>query len=215
MPLAGMHAVHGEAVDVDPVQGRFDIVPERALAHLHRRVVDDVDLSVFMVASSLDGGLRASRSGRWWSCRAASGCGSPASSASIFLASTLPSSTPHWSKLLMPQSTPWTKILCSYSAISAPRRGGVRYSSRMRVARAVAGEGLVRRQAFDLGQRQALVPAGRRALRRRLAAHQRLRLGQAVGQQRGVVVARSSCAGRSAAMNSTGITSVPWCSSWK
>ena len=29
------------------------------------------------------------------------------------LASTLPSSTPHWSKELIPQITPWTKTLCS------------------------------------------------------------------------------------------------------
>src|SRR4051794_18216039 len=36
------------------------------------------------------------------------------------LASCLPSSTPHWSKLLMFQMTPWVKILCSYIAIRAP-----------------------------------------------------------------------------------------------
>ena len=35
------------------------------------------------------------------------------SSPSTFCASTLPSSTPHWSKLLMPQITPSTKVLCS------------------------------------------------------------------------------------------------------
>ena len=28
-------------------------------------------------------------------------------------ASCLPSSTPHWSKLSMPQTTPWMKVMCS------------------------------------------------------------------------------------------------------
>ena len=37
------------------------------------------------------------------------------------MASSLPSSTPHWSKLLMFQITPWVKTLCSYSASSRPR----------------------------------------------------------------------------------------------
>ena len=40
-------------------------------------------------------------------------------------ASCLPSSTPHWSKLSMPQTTPWVKVMCSYSAISCPTTEGV------------------------------------------------------------------------------------------
>ena len=43
--------------------------------------------------------------------------------------SALPSSTPHWSKLLMPHSAPLVKTRCSYSAISAPRLRGVSCSS--------------------------------------------------------------------------------------
>ena len=39
---------------------------------------------------------------------------SAVSSGRIFLASALPSSTPHWSYELMSQMIPWTKILCSY-----------------------------------------------------------------------------------------------------
>mmetsp|Transcript_13495 Transcript_13495/g.39839 ORF Transcript_13495/g.39839 Transcript_13495/m.39839 type:complete len:284 (-) Transcript_13495:1217-2068(-) len=46
------------------------------------------------------------------------------SSGRIFLASALPSSTPHWSKELMPQMMPWQKILCSYMATRAPRVRG-------------------------------------------------------------------------------------------
>jgi hypothetical protein len=49
------------------------------------------------------------------------------------LASTLPSSTPHWSKLLMPQTEPLTNTRCSCSAISAPRLAGVRASSSKKV----------------------------------------------------------------------------------
>ena len=47
------------------------------------------------------------------------------SSGMIAVASCLPSSTPHWSKLLMFQTMPWTKILCSYMAMSEPRVFGV------------------------------------------------------------------------------------------
>ena len=38
---------------------------------------------------------------------------------------TLPSSTPHWSKLLMPQRKPCTATRCSYSASSCPHVRGV------------------------------------------------------------------------------------------
>ena len=38
---------------------------------------------------------------------------SPDSSGVIRLASSLPSSTPHWSKLSMPHTTPWTNTMCS------------------------------------------------------------------------------------------------------
>ena len=43
-----------------------------------------------------------------WSAVAA-----PDSSGVIWLASSLPSSTPHWSKLSMPHTTPWTNTMCS------------------------------------------------------------------------------------------------------
>ena len=64
---------------------------------------------------------------------ASCGCGSiaPVSSARMVLASCLPSSTPHWSKLLMPQITPWVKTLCSYMAIRLPMLRGVILSSRI------------------------------------------------------------------------------------
>ena len=53
------------------------------------------------------------------------------SSGTIRFASTLPSSTPHWSKELMFQIVPWVKTLCSYSATSVPSTSGVRRSARM------------------------------------------------------------------------------------
>src|SRR3546814_15737834 len=43
-----------------------------------------------------------------------------ASSLAVRFASTLPSSTPHWSKESMFQTTTCTTTLCSYSATSAP-----------------------------------------------------------------------------------------------
>jgi len=36
----------------------------------------------------------------------------------MVVASSLPSSTPHWSNELIPQITPWVKTLCSYKATS-------------------------------------------------------------------------------------------------
>ena len=39
-------------------------------------------------------------------------------------ATTLPYSTPNWSKLLTPHIQPWTEVLCSYIAINMPRRRG-------------------------------------------------------------------------------------------
>src|SRR6266851_2384902 len=44
-------------------------------------------------------------------------------------ASTLPSSTPHWSNESMCQTAPWVKTLCSYRATSLPRAAGVSRSS--------------------------------------------------------------------------------------
>ena len=86
------------------------------------------------------------------------------------LASTLPSSTPHWSKLLMPQSAPLANTRCSYSAISAPRLAGVSSFEQQEV----------------LGRLPGKVRCGA-AARRCLAQHQRLGLRQHVGQQLGVV----------------------------
>src|SRR5215469_7245483 len=53
------------------------------------------------------------------------------SSGIIRFASTLPSSTPHWSNELIFQMVPCTKTLCSYSAMSLPSVSGVKRSARM------------------------------------------------------------------------------------
>ena len=53
------------------------------------------------------------------------------SSGMIRLARTLPSSTPHWSNELIFQMVPWTKTLCSYSAMSLPSFSGVSRSARI------------------------------------------------------------------------------------
>ena len=57
------------------------------------------------------------------------------------LASTLPSSTPHWSKLLMPHSAPLTNTRCSCRAISAPSDVGVSASSNRKVLGRLPGNG--------------------------------------------------------------------------
>src|SRR5919201_6047047 len=46
-------------------------------------------------------------------------------------ASTLPSSTPHWSNESTSQIAPWVNTLCSYSATSLPSVSGVSRSARM------------------------------------------------------------------------------------
>mmetsp|Transcript_17542 Transcript_17542/g.45006 ORF Transcript_17542/g.45006 Transcript_17542/m.45006 type:complete len:211 (+) Transcript_17542:297-929(+) len=50
-------------------------------------------------------------------------------SGKIFFASSLPSSTPHWSNELISHRIPCVKILCSYMAMSAPRVRGVSLSN--------------------------------------------------------------------------------------
>ena len=50
---------------------------------------------------------------------------SPSIAGAISSASFLPNSTPHWSNELMPQITPCTNVMCSYSAISWPSTAGV------------------------------------------------------------------------------------------
>ena len=102
---------------------------------------------------------------------ASSGSVALSSSGMIRLASTLPSSTPHWSNELIFQMVPWTKTLCSYSAMSLPRFSGVRLSARWCLS-------------DDCPQRCG-VPLGksghhRRQLRSSLAERQRLRLSKEV-----------------------------------
>ena len=60
----------------------------------------------------------------------------PESSGMMRLARTLPSSTPHWSKLFTRQIEPCTNTLCSYSAIMRPSMRGDSFSqSRVLVGR--------------------------------------------------------------------------------
>ena len=83
-------------------------------------------------------------------------------------ASTLPSSTPHWSKLLMPHSAPLVNTRCSYSARKAPSASGVSFSNTKKVLGRLPGK-------------------WRWPPRVMLADHQRLRLRQRIGQQLGMV----------------------------
>ena len=97
--------------------------------------------------------------------------GSPVSSGVIRLASSLPSSTPHWSKLLIPQTTPCTKTMCSYRAISWPSTAGVSVSARIVVLGRLPGKLRYGSAAFG-------PPEG-----------ERLGLGEQVRHQQVVVVA--------------------------
>ena len=55
-------------------------------------------------------------------------------------ASSLPSSTPHWSNELIDQTAPWTKTMCSYNATRAPSDLGREALRHQHVRRAVALE---------------------------------------------------------------------------
>ena len=98
-------------------------------------------------------------------------------------ASTLPSSTPHWSNESICQIAPCVKTLCSYSATSLPSAAGVSRSSRIVVGRPVAFEHAMRNE-----------PVGR-ALRLhflgRLAECQRFGLREDVREQDVVVLAKT------------------------
>ena len=65
---------------------------------------------------------------------------SPEAMRSRSLHSALPSSTPHWSKLLMPHSAPLVKTRCSYIAISVPTQARRELIQQQRGARPVAGK---------------------------------------------------------------------------
>ena len=139
-------------------------------------------------------------------------CRRQRSSGSRRCPSTLPSSTPHWSKLLMPHTAPLVKTRCSYSAISAPSERGRQAVEHEGGARAGCRESAMPRQHLGPRDRRAvgaLSPAPSAACPASAPG-----LRQAVGQQQRVPPAgraRPACT----AMNSTGIASVPWCSIWK
>ena len=96
-------------------------------------------------------------------------------------ASTLPSSTPHWSKESICQIVPWVNTLCSYSATSWPSTRGVSSVGQDRRRRMVAGEGPMRQP----GPRGRLPP---RTSAARLAEGERLGLGEEVGHEQVLVV---------------------------
>ena len=104
--------------------------------------------------------------------------------AGSLLASCFPSSTPHWSKELIRQMIPWTKILCSYIAISDPRVRGVSLREQDGVGRAGS-----RRRPCAEGVVRARSPSARHGrqfrahLRVRLSFHQRFGLREEIGQQ--------------------------------
>ena len=102
---------------------------------------------------------------------------SPVSSGVMRLASSLPSSTPHWSKLSMPHTTPWTNTMCSYEGdeLAEHRRRQLGRDDRRR--RAVAGERPPRLVGPVAPERQ------------------RLGLGDQVGDEQVVVVAVAGGAG--------------------
>ena len=94
-------------------------------------------------------------------------------------ASTLPSSTPHWSNELMSQIAPWVKTLCSYSATSLPERRRRQALGQNGVGGPVALEHPVRHQPVRRALGLDLLGG--------LAEGQRLGLGEDVGQQHVVV----------------------------
>ena len=64
----------------------------------------------------------------------------PRNSGNKALAIAFPNSTPHWSKLEIPQSTPCTNIRCSCNATSAPRDRGDKSSNKKNVEGRLPGK---------------------------------------------------------------------------
>ena len=83
----------------------------------------------------------------------------------------------------MCQITPWVNTLCSYSATSAPSEAGVRRSPRIVLVGRLPSKVLC-------GTSQSGAPSARTSSGR-LAERQRLGLGEDVGHQEIVVLARA------------------------
>jgi hypothetical protein len=99
-------------------------------------------------------------------------------------ASCLPSSTPHWSKGLMPQKAPRQATLCSYSATSAPSASGVSAGSRIRRSAGRRGRrGAARGGDLGLRRRPAARHLGARLGLGPCRAQQRLGLGEALASR--------------------------------
>jgi hypothetical protein len=127
------------------------------------------------------------------------------SSAAIRVASTLPSSTPHWSKELTSQITPWVNTLCSYRAVSWPSTDGVSSGARMVL----------------VGRFPGKVRCGARARSTPSASTCSLGFPKARASvwAKKLAMSRSwwsptSTAGRQMPMKSHGISLVPWWISW-
>ena len=121
-------------------------------------------------------------------------------------ASTLPSSTPHWSNESMPQIAPWVKTLCSYSATSDAEGLRGEPLGEDRVGGAVALEDAVRDELARAcpprapPRRSCRTPAPRSARRRWPSAGRGAR--------------PSGLSERPKPMKSHGISLVPWWISW-
>ena len=105
---------------------------------------------------------------------------SPETAGAICSASCLPSSTPHWSKLSIPHTTPSVKVMCSYSAISSPTTRGLSSGAMIDVVGRFPGK--TRAETIASG-----VPSARTSFGR-LAERQCRRLGEEVGQEQPVYV---------------------------
>ena len=124
--------------------------------------------------------------------------GSPVSSGVIRLASALPSSTPHWSKLLTPHTPPWTNTMCSYRAISWPSTVGVSVRRGSSCSGGCRGTCAVR---LGLGVASRLPNASASPWANRLAISRSC-------------WSRQGWFGWAKPMKSIGTSRVPWCSSW-
>ena len=131
------------------------------------------------------------------------------------LARALPSSTPHWSKLLIPQRHALDEGLVLVEGDQGAQRSGRQAVQQDEGGGAVAGEGALGRKGGDGRLGEALGARARRGPRPRRGRPSAPRPGRgrwpaaSPGQPGGP----SSVA--TTATKSTGTTSVPWCSSWK
>ena len=103
-------------------------------------------------------------------------------------ASSLPSSTPHWSNEFDVPNSAFGEHFVLVKGDETPEHARVETAIKERARRTAAGKALVRRESNRFGLARALVAGYRLGLLGGAAAHQGLALGEAIGDQKIVMM---------------------------